>query len=692
MGVPFLDRALARMAALHGCAIDMPLVVEVAARSETVSDAIEQLNQRISNLRFEVRRQSEAGAQDQTPALIFLEDECGIVRGKNGRDQWVVEFYDAGQAQWQERQMALAFPRDLIVAAAVRPRPKSSNPLGHLLWSLAKQRKSALFQVILAGCMINIIALLTSFYSMQVYDRVIPTGAVATLIALTIGVTLAHLFELAVKFLKSTQAEIVNKWLDEELSRAIFTRYFQIRLDAMPASLGDLASRLKSYEMVRQFFIGMPMQLLVDIPFVLIFSVFIFSLCGWLIFLPLGFFCLAVLIGYFYKNEFIHEADLGNASSNRKFGLIVETIQGAETIKSGHAGWRVYAKMSGISQDALDSEYRLRKASEKSQYYIAFLSQLAYVGMVALGSLLIAQGGLTMGGLIACTIMAGRMLGPLAVVPQTLVQWAQTKSALKGLNELWNLPLDYDEGVTPLIPADIQSSYLLKGVEFNYGKVPALKVSEFKVAPGERIAILGPIGSGKSTLLKLLSGMYKPTRGAVLLDGMDINHVSKPFLAEQIGYLQQDGRLFSGTLRENLVLGVIDPGDQVILEAAKKTGLYDFVLAKHPQGLSQPVFEGGAGFSGGQRQLINLTRLYIRKPKIWLLDEPTANMDRNSEVALANLLNAELKPEDTLVLVTHKPELLRLVNRIVLIVNNEIILDGERNEVLQKLQPPPGAA
>ena len=297
-----------------------------------------------------------------------------------------------------------------------------------------------------------------------------------------------------------------------------------------------------------------------------------------------------------------------------------------------------------------------------------------------------------MGGLIACTIMAGRMLGPLAVVPQTLVQWAQTKSALKGLNELWNLPLDYDEGVTPLIPADIQSSYLLKGVEFNYGKVPALKVAEFKVAPGERIAILGPIGSGKSTLLKLLSGMYKPTRGAVLLDGMDINHVSKPFLAEQIGYLQQDGRLFSGTLRENLVLGVIDPGDQVILDAAKKTGLYDFVLAKHPQGLSQPVFEGGAGFSGGQRQLINLTRLYIRKPKIWLLDEPTANMDRNSEVALANLLSAEVKPEDTLVLVTHKPELLRLVNRIVLIVNNEIILDGERNEVLQKLQPPPGAA
>jgi ATP-binding cassette subfamily C protein LapB len=235
----------------------------------------------------------------------------------------------------------------------------------------------------------------------------------------------------------------------------------------------------------------------------------------------------------------------------------------------------------------------------------------------------------------------------------------------------------------------LRGHYRLEAVSFQYQGNPALNVPALEIAPGEKVGILGPVGAGKTTLLRLLSGMYKPDQGRILLDDVDLAHVAKPALAEHVGYVQQEGRLFAGTLRENLILGLLDPGDDAILEAARHTGLLASVIVRHPKGLQREIHEGGSGLSGGQRQLVNLTRAFLRRPRIWLLDEPTASMDRSLEAQVTDALRRALSPEATLVLVTHKAEMLELVDRLIVVADHKIMLDGPKEQVLRALQPAP---
>jgi len=306
--------------------------------------------------------------------------------------------------------------------------------------------------------------------------------------------------------------------------------------------------------------------------------------------------------------------------------------------------------------------------------------------------LLVSRGDMTMGGLIACSILSGRVLAPVSMIPGQLVQWAHAKAALQGLDRLWALQDDHYGQEQPIVVASIRGDYRFDGVVASYGAKKALALPSLIIRPGEKVGVLGPIGAGKTTLLRLLSGMYKPQEGRILLDDIDLGHLSKPVLAEHMGYVQQEGRLFAGTLRDNLILGQLDPGDEPILAAARQTGLLQAVIAVHPKGLQQEIFEGGSGLSGGQRQLVNLTRAFLRRPTLWLLDEPTASMDRGLELQVTQALKAAIRPSDTLVLVTHKGEMLELVERVIVIANQQVVLDGPKAQVLQKLQTPPGAA
>jgi ATP-binding cassette, subfamily C, bacterial LapB len=427
----------------------------------------------------------------------------------------------------------------------------------------------------------------------------------------------------------------------------------------------------------------------VDAPFAIVFLILIGILGGpWLAAIPLVFLFLSLAMGFYFKRKSDRLAEVVYHASNFKTGLLVESIEGAETIKSGQSGWRMLQRWMNSTDEARASELEMRTVTENAQHITAAFQQVSYALLVATGALMVSRGEVTMGGLIACSILSGRVLTPIAGLPALYLQWSSTKVSVKMLNSLWSLQDDHHGQEQAIALQTIKGQYMLEKVASSYGQGQALQIEKLQINPGEKIGVLGPVGAGKTTLLRLLSGMYKPQAGMVKLDGIDMAHISKPVLAERVGYLQQEGRLFAGTLRENLVLGLIDPGDEVILEAARITGLVQSVIGAHPQGLQQPIHEGGQGLSSGQRQLVNLTRVFLRRPRIWLLDEPTASMDGALEQHIITALAAKLQPEDVLVVVTHKPDLLRLVSRIIVVANHQVVMDGPRDAVLQRLSAP----
>ena len=624
--------------------------------------------------------------------LVNAQGDWGLLRGRNGQDLWVSEWFDAQENKWTEKTTPDLADFEFAKLRLAKPFEASSSPVFRLIRDEVFQNRGTLFELVLGGVLINVVALATSLYSMQVYDRVVPTGATQTLLALTLGVLGAMVFELVVKLVRSHLSERLVDEVDSRLARSVFTRFLALRMDQMPNSVGALAGQLRGYETVRSFIATVPTQWLIDIPFVLLYVVVIGAIAGWLAAIPLGFMLLSLLMGVANLRRVEALGAKATQASNLKTGLLVEAIEGAETIKSGQGGWRMLSRWQQTTDDARGNELEMRHLSEHSQYYMATLHQLSYALMVAMGALMVSRGEVTMGSLIACSILSGRILGPVATLPASLTSWGHCKAALQGLDRIWALQSDHHGIDHPITLETIRGDYEFDQVEYAYGASKALSIPKLIIRPGEKVGILGPVGAGKTTLLRLLSGMYRPQQGTVKLDGVDLAHLSKPVLAEQLGYLQQDGRLFAGTLRDNLILGMIDPGDQAVLEAAQRTGLQQAVLAKHPLGLHQPIHEGGTGLSGGQRQLANLTRVFLRKPRIWLLDEPTASMDRSLEVKVMQALAQQIGVNDTFVLVTHKLEMLQLVDRVIVVADHRIALDGPKAEVLARLQAAPPVA
>lgn len=680
---------LARLAALQSESVDRLALTEAAQVASLQDDPRQQLATIASHLQIPRFRHVHDVDAAQVPALMFHpETGWGLLRGTNALGEWVTEWFDPETRQWSERSYDDL--RLFLIARGrlTRPFQASTSPVFQLILREVFSRKRSLVEITVGSIVINLIALITSFYSMQVYDRVIPTGATQTLLVLSVGVFIAIIFDLIAKFARSAMYERLVDQVDQRLARQVFMRFLAVRLDQMPRSVGGLASQLRGYETVRSFLTTVTAYLLVDIPFAIVFVAVIALIAGWVALVPLGFFIFSLAIGLYYRRRIHQLTTKATAAGNLKTGLLVEAVEGSETIKSGQGGWRMLSRWMSVTDEARESELNIRAVSEHASYLTGFMQQICYTLIIAAGALSIGHSGLTQGGLIACSILSGRVLAPVAAIPGQLVQWSQARAALQGLDHVWALQDDHYGVDQPVVLHDIRGDYELADVESLYGESAGLNVQNLTIRAGDKIGIIGPVGAGKTTLLRVLSGMYRPQRGQVTLDGIDLGHISKPVLSERIGYLQQDGRLFSGTLRENLILGLIDPGDEVILQAARATGLFEAVIAKHPKGLQRPIFEGGTGLSGGQRQLVNLTRLFLRDPAVWLLDEPTASMDPEYERQVISALRSALDPRKTLVLVTHKTDMLALVNRIIVIVDHRVLLDGPKDEVLRHLANP----
>jgi ATP-binding cassette subfamily C protein LapB len=379
-------------------------------------------------------------------------------------------------------------------------------------------------------------------------------------------------------------------------------------------------------------------------------------------------------------------------SSYRKNGLLVESVEGGESLKALHGEWQLAGRWKDLVSEVADADERIRIYSAWSQNLTALLQQVGYVALVAAGAYMVATNQLTMGGLLAITIISNRAMTPIVQLPGVLVQWAHARAAISGLDSILALPNENDRPEGMLTPQAIEASVRVERLRFAYGlQRTVLDVEGLAIAAGEKVGLIGPVGSGKSTLLKVLSGLYRPQEGRVFLGGMDVASLNPSVVRETVGYLPQDPRLISGTLRQNLVMGLPDPGDDAILQAAKLTGLFE-LLSQNPRGLALEISEGGRGVSGGQKQMIALTRLALACPRVWVLDEPTSSMDNDAEMKVVRMLKELLRPEDTLVVATHKTAFLSMLTRLVVVRDGRISADGPRDTVLAALQARPAPA
>lgn len=579
---------------------------------------------------------------------------------------------------------------DQIGADATNKEPATFTSV---LASSLRTFHSSMAEAFVASAFIGMLALVTSLFSMQVYDRVIPTKGQYTLVVLSIGVTIGIILELVMKFARSHVMDHVTVGVDNRLSPAIFQRLLNLRVDQLPPSVGSLVSQLRGYEQVRGFYTASTLFAFVDVPmglvFLLVISVIASPIVA-LVTLVMG--LVALGVGLLARKRIMTLAAQGAQLSNMKTGLLVEAVEGVETIKAGSGGWKFLSRWTRINATTIHNDLKLKSANESTHFIASAIQQLGYMGIIVVGSLLVMQGDMTTGALIACSILSGRVIAPILALPGIIVQHAHARAALDGLNRLYALKTDNHGVDRVLIPERLQGNFRLDGVKFSYGENPAaLNVPSLEIRAGEHIGILGHIGSGKSTLLRLLSGLYAPTEGRVSIDGLDISHVSREVINRQMGYLQQEHRLFQGTLRENLLIGMPDPGDEVFRRAMQRTGMDRFV-ASHPKGLDRLINEGGKGLSGGQRQLLAFTRLVLADTPTLLLDEPTANMDHEQERYCLDVIAQEAAAGKTILIVTHKPTLLPLVTRLIVVNGNRIVLDGPRDEVLRRMSARPAVA
>jgi ATP-binding cassette subfamily C protein LapB len=577
----------------------------------------------------------------------------------------------------------LSLPRRSHEAQA---RPTAFGMVRQALW----QRRGVFGDAVLATGLVSLLALATSLYAMQIFDRVIPNQGFQTLWVLTVGVTLSIGLEMLLKQVRSHTVDTTCNGIDHDLSEWFFRRMLGIRMEARPASVGTLASQVKGFEMVRGVLASTSLFVLADVPFAVVFLLVIGAVGGWVVVVPIIFLPIALGTGLMFQGAIQRHTRRNLSASNRKAGLLVEAVDGAEALKSNSAEWAIQSRWNRLVGETSDADQNIRSYTALSQNITVALQQLSYVSLVAAGAYFVTENRLTMGGLLACSIIGSRAMTPIVQLPGVMVQWALARAALDGLEQIVALPNEADDAHATLMPQALEGSFRFERARFVYGmsKNVALEVERMEIRPGERVGLIGPIGSGKSTLLKLASGLYRPAEGKVFLGGVDLATVAPSVTREVVGYLPQEVRLFSGSLRDNLLLGIPDPGEEAILAAARRTGLIELILGQ-PAGLALELTEGGRGVSGGQKQLIALTRMLIARPRVWLLDEPTGAMDSATEARVVNLLRELANEGATLLLTTHKTALLPLLERLIVLQGGRVQLDGPRDAVLARVSGRP---
>lgn len=628
------------------------------------------------------------------PAILILEGNkaCVLVDRDEIRDTYEVIFPETGKGSvvLGEEDLKTFYSGTVIFLKQMYRYDQRSIDIAidkpqEWFWGTLRKSWRIYVQVALSAILVNIFAIASPLFTMNVYDRVVPNAAKETLWVLSIGIFIIFGFDFLLKTLRVYFVDTAGKKADILLASRIFEQIMMMRLSSRPLSSGGFANEVREFETLREFFSSVSLVALIDLPFVILFIYVIYLVGGPVAYIPLIAAPIIIMGAVIFQRPLNQWVRRTFREAAQKHALLVEAISGLETIKSFGAEGRMQRNWERFVTQSAHSSKALKFFAALALNFSGLIQQVAYILMIIVGVYLIAEGQMTTGGLIACSILSSRALAPLSQMISLLTRYDQSMTALAALDKIVQLPTERPVGMSFLHRPIIKGNVEFQNVVFSYPgqSDKALDNFSINVEAGEKIGILGRIGSGKSTVEKLILGLYQPQSGAVKVDGTDIQQIDPADLRKHIGYVPQDIYLFFGSVRDNITFGSVDVDEELFNNAIHVSGVYDFVR-HHPHGFDMQVGEGGSMLSGGQRQAIALARALIRNPSIFIFDEPTAQIDHASEARLVTRLGQYLK-DKTFILITHRMPLLALVDRLVVLDGGKILADGPKEKVIELL-------
>lgn len=558
------------------------------------------------------------------------------------------------------------------------------TPTSHWLFGPVRDNTRIYAQTVVAAMIINFLGLVSSFFIMTVYDRVLPNQAIESLIALTIGVMIAHIFDFCLKSLRGYFVDIAGQRLDAVVGTKVFDNLMAMRLESRKGGVGAIAGLVREFDNLRDFFSSATLVALVDLPFLFVFIATIALIGGPIAFVPLVAVVGAIAGGMLIQPLIMRHTKNAMGEGQTKHAVLIETLAGLETVKS-------VAASEMMRERWRESVLRHAKTSTMGRFlgqaavnFAGFAQQFAQVGVVVVGVFLVGANNMSMGALIACVILTGRAMAPLAQVATLLGKVSGAMASYRSLDALMKTRTEIDPAREYLRRSNLKGKVEFREVSYSYSDGSfAVDEASFTINPGERVGILGRNGSGKSTIVRLLTGVSEPSQGSVLIDDTDLRQLHPDDFRANVGAVLQDVCLFSGSIRENIALGLDHISDDDVLRAAKIAGVHDFIGSTEA-GYDRRLSERGEGLSGGQRQSIALARALAANPSLLLLDEPSSALDTQTEAALIARLSKATQGR-TLLLVTHKMSMLKLVDRLIVLDRGRIVIDGKRDDILKAM-------
>ncbi|MFM2581584.1 type I secretion system permease/ATPase [Vibrio fortis] len=557
---------------------------------------------------------------------------------------------------------------------------------GHWFWGTIWESKKIYRDVLIASILINLFAIAAPMFTRLVYDKVVPNLAFETLWVLASGIFVVFTFDLLLKLMRSYFIDIAGKKSDILISSKLFSKVLGIRMEAKPASVGAFAKNLQEFESIREFFTSATIGSLIDLPFAILFLTLIWLMAGDLVYVPIVGVVILVIYAIIIQGPLRRTIEEGSRLASQKYANLIESLAGLETVKLFSAQSQFQFRWEEAVAHMANWNIKSRRITDSIQNTAGFVQQSTNVGMIIFGVYLIAEGDLTMGGLIAATMLSGRAIGPLVQLSILSTRYNQAKSSMTLIEQVMDMPDEQEEGKRYIHRPIIQGHIALDKVTFHYpdSSIASVRDLSLTITPGEKVAIIGRIGSGKTTLERLIMGLYKPTEGHVRIDDTDMEQLHHVDVRRNIGCVPQDSNLFYGSVRDNITLGRPLVDDRDVMDAANRAGVTNFTQ-QDPAGLERQVGEGGGLLSGGQRQAVAIARAFLGRPPVLLMDEPTSAMDNRSEMHIKHQLN-QLLPSETLILITHKTSMLDVVDRVIVMEKGCIIADGPKAKVLSDLK------